>query len=128
MDVDGRRKGMMRTRFVSVAFALILVAAACGGGNDGASEGVVSLSGASNDEVVAAPQPEDETVELTREEALLTFTACSAISASKSKPRPSTQPETLNSGSVAVPVLKTETSIEKRPKPHVRSVLVFSKG
>ncbi len=76
MDVDGRRKGMMRTRFVSVAFALILVAAACGGGDDGASEGVVSLSGASDDEVVAAPQPEDETVELTQEEAPLTFTAC----------------------------------------------------
>lgn len=66
----------MGTRLVFGTFALFLVAAACGGGDDGASEGVASLSGASDDEVVAAPLAGGESVELTEEEALLTFTAC----------------------------------------------------
>jgi hypothetical protein len=67
---------MMSRRFVLLASALFLVAAACGGGDDDAAEGVASLSGATDDAVIAVPQPEDEIVELTEEEALLAFTAC----------------------------------------------------
>jgi hypothetical protein len=65
----------MTRRLLVLSFALLLVATACGGGDD-AGEGVASLSGVSDDEVIAVPQPEAEIVEATQEDALLSFTAC----------------------------------------------------
>ena len=65
----------MTRRFAFFAVALFVIAASCGGDDD-ASEGVASLSGATDDEVVAIPQPEEELVEVTQEEALLALTAC----------------------------------------------------
>ncbi len=67
---------MMIRRLVLLVIALVMVAAACGGSDDEAGDGVASLSGAADDEVIAVPLPADEVVELTQEEALLAFTAC----------------------------------------------------
>ena len=66
----------MTGRLIVLAVLLSVVSAACSGGGDDAGEGVASLSGAADDEVVAVPQPEDEIEEPSAEDALFEFTAC----------------------------------------------------
>ncbi len=67
----------MSPKIVAVAAALFVLAAACGGSDSSDNaEGVASLSGAGDEDVIAVPQPEEDVEEPTQEEALLAFTAC----------------------------------------------------
>ena len=69
------RKEAMNKKILLLLAVIMLVAAACGGSDD-ADEGVTSLSGATDDEVIAIPQALGDIIDQTDEEALLGFTAC----------------------------------------------------
>ena len=66
----------MTRKLVLLAGVFLLIAGACGGSSSEEGEGVASLSGAVDDEIVAIPAPDGDVAEISAEDALLAFTAC----------------------------------------------------